>query len=161
MDFTRKNCENCEKTYIYYSDQCECYECRKIIKKDINKDSDTLKQNFINTFYNFNNRNEFLLLIRKGVFHYDYMDSLERLKEQNLPAKKLFYSSLSASNISDDDYQHAKRVFKKFKCKNIEDYNNIYVKSDVLLLDNIFTSHRLRSYETYGIDPACCISAPG
>ena len=119
-----------------------------------------LKQNFTNTLYNFNNRNEFLLLIREGVFPYDYMDSLERLKKQNLPAKKLFYSSLSGSIISDNDYQHKKRVFKNFKCKNIEDYNNIYVKSDVLLLDNIFTSHRLRSYETYGIDPAYCISAP-
>ena len=46
-------------------------------------------------------------------------------------------------------------------CKSIEDYNNIYVKSDVLLLEDTFTSHRLRSYETYGIDPACCISAQG
>ena len=89
------------------------------------------------------------------------MKSLEKLKEQRLPAKKQFYSSLSGSNINDDDYKHAKRVFKKFKCENIEDYKNIYVKSDVLLLANIFTSHRLRSYETYGIDPACSISAPG
>lgn len=46
-------------------------------------------------------------------------------------------------------------------CKSIEDYINIYVKSDVLLLADIFTSHRLRSYETYGIDPAYCISAQG
>ena len=75
------------------------------------------------------------------------MKSLEKLKEQRLPAKKQFYSSLSGSNINDDDYKHAIRVFKKFKCENIEDFNNIYVKSDVLLLANIFTLQILRSYE--------------
>ena len=72
------------------------------------------------------------------------MKSLEKLKEQRLPAKKQFYSSLSGSNINDDDYKHAKRVFKKFKCEKIEDYNNVYVKGDGLLLADIFASHRLR-----------------
>ena len=47
-----------------------------------------LKQNFSNTFYNFYNINEFLLLIRKGAFPYDYMESLQKLKEHKLPAKK-------------------------------------------------------------------------
>ena len=49
------------------------------------------------------------------------MESLQKLKEQKLPAKKQFCISLSGSNISDDDYKHAKRAFKKFKCEKIED----------------------------------------
>ena len=65
------------------------------------------------------------------------MESLQKLKEQKLPAEKHFYSSLSSWYINDDDYKHAKRVFKKFKCEKIEDYNNIYVKGDGLLLADI------------------------
>ena len=56
------------------------------------------------------------------------MGSLERLKEKNLPNKKHFYSSLSGLDINDENCKHWKRVFKKFKCKSKENYNNINLK---------------------------------
>ena len=60
---------------------------------------------------------EFELLIRKGVYPYEYMDSWDRFDETELPPIEKFYSSLSGSNISPEDYEHALNVWKTFKCK--------------------------------------------
>ena len=56
----------------------------------------------------------FRLLTRKGVFPYEYVDSWKRLHETSLPAKELFFSHLSGSDISDADYEHAQRVYEVF-----------------------------------------------
>ena len=73
------------------------------------------------------------LLTRKGVYPYDYVSSLEKLSETQLPPKEEFYSKLNDEEIS-DDYQHAINVWNTFECKSIRDYHNLYLKSDVLLL---------------------------
>ena len=78
------------------------------------------------------------LLTRKGVYPYDYVSSLEKLSETQLPPKEEFYSKLNDEDISDDDYQHAIRVWNTFKCKSIRDYHDLYLKSDVLLLSDVF-----------------------
>ena len=72
------------------------------------------------------------LLTRKGVYPYDYVSSLEKLSETQLPPKEEFYSKLNDEDISDDDYQHAINVWNTFKCKSIRDYHDLYLKSDVL-----------------------------
>ena len=63
------------------------------------------------------------LLTRKGVYPYEYMDSLEKLKETKLPPKEAFYSRLSDEGISDEDYQHARKVWQTFEMKNLKDYH--------------------------------------
>ena len=82
------------------------------------------------------------LLTRKGVYPYDYVSSLEKLSETQLPPKEEFYSNLNDEHISDDDYQHAINVWNTFKCKSIRDYHDLYLKSDVLLLADVFENFK-------------------
>ena len=71
------------------------------------------------------------LLVRKGVYPYDYMNLPEKLKETELPPKEAFYSRLNGVGISDEDYEHARKVWETFEMKNLEDYHNLYNQVDV------------------------------
>ena len=82
------------------------------------------------------------LLTRKGVYPYDYVDGLEKLTETQLPSKEEFYSKLSGDGISNEDYVHAQKVWKEFKCKTMRDYHDLYLTSDVLLLADVFETFR-------------------
>ena len=79
------------------------------------------------------------------------MDGWERFDEALLPKKEDFYSSLNMENITSIDYRHAKRVFKNFNNKNIGCYYNLYVRSDTLLLADVFRNNCI---EIYKLDPA-------
>jgi len=67
------------------------------------------------------------LLLRKGVYPYDYMDSWDRFYEEQLPSKDRFYNKLRESDISVEDYDHAQKVCKAFKCKNLYNYHQLYL----------------------------------
>ncbi|KAG1677003.1 hypothetical protein GQR58_014046 [Nymphon striatum] len=101
------------------------------------------------------------VLLRKGVYPYDYMDSLEKLDETSLPPKNAFYSKLNDSNISDDDYKHAQSVWNIFKMKSMRDYHDIYLKTDVLHLADVFENFRDVCLQNYILDPAWYYTAPG
>ena len=88
--------------------------------------------------YNHNQRD---LLIRKGVYPYEYMDSLDKFNG-GLPSIDKFYSNLNMSGISDGDYEHARKVWKEFGIKNMGEYHDLYLKTDVILLTNVFESFR-------------------
>ena len=105
--------------------------------------------------------NKFNLLARKGVYPYEYMDSLEKLKETALPPKEAFYSRLNDGGISDEDYAHAQNVWKTFKMKSFKDYHELYNKVDVLLLTDVFENFRNICLTNYGLDPAHYYTAPG
>ena len=100
------------------------------------------------------------LLTRKGVYPYDYVSSLDKLSETQLPPKEEFYSQLNDEDISDDDYQHAIRVWNTFDCKTIRDYHNLYLKSDVLLLSDVFENFRKTCLKHYKLDPAHYYTSP-
>ena len=106
-------------------------------------------------------KNNLDLLIRKGVYPYDYVSSIERFSETQLPLKKDFYSKLYDENISDEDYQHAKQVWNIFKCKTIRDYHDLYLKTDVLLLADVFENFRKTCLKHYNLDPPHYFTSPG
>ena len=101
------------------------------------------------------------LLLKKGIYPYEYMDSFERFGETQLPEKEKFYSSLSGQGITDEDYAHAKKVWETTGCRNLGDYHNLYVETDKLLLADVFENFRKVCQEKYGLDPAHYYSAPG
>ena len=101
------------------------------------------------------------LLKAKGVYPYDYVNSLERLKETKLPPKEAFYSKLDEEEISDEDYQHALNVWNTFNCQTIQDYHDLYLKSNVLLLAYVFENFRKTCLKYYKLDPCHYYTAPG
>ena len=101
------------------------------------------------------------LLTRKGVYPYDYVSSIEKLAETQLPPKDQFYSKLNDEEISDDDHHHALNVWQTFGCKTIRDYHDLYLKSDVLLLADVFENFRKTCLKHYNLDPAHYYTSPG
>ena len=110
-----------------------------------------------------NIKNNSSLLTRKGVYRYDYVTSIEKLKETKLPPKEEFYSILYNYNeeISDEDYQHAHNVWNTFNCQTLQDYHDLYLKSDVLLLADVFENFRKTCLKYYKLDPCHYYTAPG
>ena len=101
------------------------------------------------------------LCLQKGVYPYDYMDSPERLLETQLPPKSAFYSKLNNKDISDEDYTHAQKIWKKFGMKTMKDYHDLYLELDVLLLADVFENFREVCLNNYKLDPAWYLTAPG
>ena len=101
------------------------------------------------------------LLLRKGVFPYDWFDNFNKLSADCVPSKESFHSVLNDSEISDEDYIHAQRVWDVFDMKTMRDYHDIYLKSDVLLLSDVFENFRDVCMENYHLDPAFYYTAPG
>ena len=135
------------------------FNCNTYYKKKFNKE---LIKKFKNTYSFCNNDlNKFILLLRKGVYPYEYMNSWERFNETALPNKKYFYSNLNMENIDDIDYRHGNNVFKSFKLENLGDYHDLYVKSDTLLLADVFENFRDMCIKVYELDPAHFVSLPG
>ena len=81
--------------------------------------------------YKFCNKdlNKFELLLRKGVYPYEYMDSWERFNETSLPDKESFYSELNKEDITDEDYVHAQKLWKVFKIKNFVSITTYMLKA--------------------------------
>ena len=82
------------------------------------------------------------------------------LKHNHLP-RKPFYSKLNNEDISDEDYEHAQKVWEAFDCKTLKDYHDLYLKSDVLLLADVFETFRGVCMTNYELDPAWYYTAPG
>ena len=101
------------------------------------------------------------LIKRKGVFPYDWFDSFDRLSSTSLPPKESFHSILNDSDISEEDYIHAKKVWETFDMKTMRDYHDLYLKSDVLLLSDVFENFRDVCLDNYRLDPIFYYTAPG
>ena len=104
---------------------------------------------------------KFKLLKRKGVFPYDFVDCEEKLSVTEIPSKDKFYSNLNDCEISDDDYRHAQQIWKEFNISNLGEYSDLYLKTDVLLLAEVFENFRNSCHSVYGLDPAHYYTAPG
>ena len=92
---------------------------------------------------------------------YDFMDSFEKFNQTELPTKDQFYSILNNQDITDDEYDHAKTVWKTFKIKTKGGYQDLYLRSDVLLLTDVFENFRKTCMQYYKLDPCHYFTGPG
>ena len=166
-------CADCRSNLDYIKTKnekliLECYNCKQRYRKKFNKE---LIKRFASTCEFCNNDttgsssseriNKFVLLLRKGVYPYQYADTWERFSEISLPSKEDFYSNLNMEDISNIDYRHANNVFKVFKLENLGNYHYLYVQSDTLLLADVFNNFRDMCIKEYELDPAHFLSLPG
>ena len=70
------------------------------------------------------------------------MDSFEMFDETSLPPKDAFHGKLTKSGISEEDYEHAKKVWEAFECETLGDYHDLYLLTDTLLLVDVFENFR-------------------
>ncbi|CAB4031136.1 uncharacterized transposon-derived, partial [Paramuricea clavata] len=103
---------------------------------------------------------DFKLVTQKGIFPYEYLDDISKLNVEGLPSRDKFYSSLYESEVKEEDYQRALKVWDHFKMKTMRDYHDLYLETDVLLLADVFENFRRTCLENYKLDPAHYISAP-
>ena len=111
--------------------------------------------------YNRFKQERFELMKQKGVYPYDYMNSFEKFKQTELPTKEQFYSILNNEHITDEDYQHAQNVWNTFKLQSMGEYHDLYLKSDVLLLADVFENFRKTCIQHYKLDPCHYFTSPG
>ena len=100
------------------------------------------------------------LMSQKGVYPYDFMDSFDKFNEK-LPSKEDFYSILNDEHISGEDYKHAQNVWNTFSLKNMGEYHDLYLKSDILLLVDVFENFRKTCLRYYKLDPCHYFTSPG
>ena len=101
------------------------------------------------------------LMIKKGVYPYDYMNSFEKFEDSRLPKKEDFFSILNNEHITDEEYQHAQNVWNEFGLSSMGEYHDLYLKSDILLLADVFENFRKACQEYYELDPAHYFTSPG
>ena len=127
---------------------------------------DSLTKNLVNSgkrLFGFGGYSElqYNLLTRKEVYPYEYISSWDRFEETQLPPIEAFYSKLNMSSISEEDYQHAQRVWKEFRILNLGEHHDLYLRTDVILLANVYEAFRDTCLQHYKLDPAHFYTSPG
>ena len=116
--------------------------------------------NYINLEKEFN-EDKVSLSKRKGVYCYEYTYSWEKLQEVQFPYKEKIYSSLNNTDVSTEDYERAFKIYSEFNCQNLGEYSDLYLKTDVCLLADVFENFRDTCLQYYKLDPAHYLSSPG
>lgn len=116
----------------------------EILKKQINHDEQ-----------------KFQILCRKGIMPYDWLDSKEKLQETSLPPREEFYSQLNDEHVSDEDYEHAKKVWDiVLTNKTMNDYLLLYMWLDIILLASVMENFRNLCMSDFELDPCHYVSLP-
>ena len=92
-------------------------------------------------------------MLQKSVYPYDFMDCFENFSRMKLPTKEQVYSNLNDQHIINYEYEHAKKVWKTFDIKTMDGYHDLYIKSDVILLADVFENFRKTCFPYYKLDP--------
>lgn len=103
---------------------------------------------------------QFELMTKKGIFCYDFVNSMDSLKLPHPPTKAQFHNSLTNRDITDAEYEQVLKVWKVFKMKTLECYSKLYLLIDVLLLADVIENFRQGCFETYKIDPLHSLTLP-
>ena len=96
-----------------------------------------------------------------GIFPYDRFGSFEKMSETKLSEKEEFHSMLSGCDISSEDYERAQKVWKYFNMKDVRDAHDLYLRTEVILLADVFEYFRDMCLKNYELDPAWHFTAPG
>ena len=118
-------------------------------------------EGFIYTREYFTDQIQLDLMKKKGVYPYDYMDSFSKFDDTELPRREDFYSLLTDENISEDAYSHAEDVWNTFNLRNMVEYHDLYLKTDILLLVDVFENFRKTCLTYYRLDPLHYVTSPG
>ena len=114
----------------------------ELSKNLLDKDKIIIKQHFPDNFE---------LLKEKTCFPYEWLTN-ENLLDKELPSIDKFYSSLKLQNITKEEYDKTIDIYKKFKCKNVKDYLEMYMKLDIALQADIFNKFRNNIWNKFEID---------
>ena len=101
------------------------------------------------------------LVKQKGIYPYEYKDSFKRFKKDRLPDIDCFFNSLKDCCVSDKEYQRACNIWKVFGIKNLGEYHDLYLKTDVLLLCDVFEKFIDVCLKDYSLDLYHYYSSPG
>ena len=134
----------------------------KLTKYEDNKLRDNWQEHFKYSFKGkyIKNEKDLFLLTEKGVYPYDYCNDFNKFNDTELPEKKHFYSRLSEEDISDADYERAKLIWKHFNIKNLGEYHDLDLETDVLLLTDVYENFRKQCLTDYELDPAHYYTLP-
>ena len=146
---------------VYVKRELRFIDSLRFMASSLDKLSSNLKIDQFVNLKKYYSGNQHSLLLRKGVYPYDYVNCLTKLDETSFLPKETFYSKLTNEGITDKDYQHAHTVWKEFNIETMKDYHTLYNLSDVLLLADIYENFRSICMNHYGLDPVWYFSAPG
>ena len=99
-------------------------------------------------------------MFQKGVYPYEYMDDWENINDTSLPEKQAFYNHLNVEYRVDAEYVNVKIVCRDFEIKNLEEYNELHVQSNISLFANVSENFRMMCLKIFETDPAKFFSAP-
>ena len=155
--------ETLEKFKAVFTENFIFLDSFAFLSTSLDKLAENLKKSGVGKFARLKKEfpDNYKLLAEKGVYFYDYATSFSVFSEKRLPPKDSFYSKLKDEDISDEDYERAQQVFHTLKCNNLLDYMELYVKTDTLILCDVFENFRTLCLDYYGLD--CChyMSLPG
>ena len=118
------------------------------------------KEAFKHTYEEFTGK-KLSMMSQKGVYPYNHMDSFEKFDQTELPTKEQFYGILNDQHITNGEYNHAKKVWKTFNIKTVGEYHDLYLKSDVLLLADVFENFRKTCLQYYKLDSCHYFTSQG
>ena len=98
-------------------------------------------------------------MLRKVIDPYEYIDDWRKFNETALPEKQEFYSNLNIEEITDTDYMYINIACKDYEIKHLSEYRDLYIKSDTLLLAEVFENFRKMCLKVYHLDPVKFLSA--
>ena len=133
----------------------------KFLKSSVEALVNNLPKDGFNNLEKYFTTEQIKLLKQKGFYPYEYMDSIEKLKDTKPPPQQAFYSKLTGKGINDNNYKHVLNVWKTLKMKTLKEYHEVYNITDVLLLADVFENFRDLCLKNYGLDPAHYYTAPG
>lgn len=101
------------------------------------------------------------LICQKGFFPYDLLSLANLEKITSFPSKNDFFDDLTGEKISDENYEHAEKVWKHMRCRNLQDYLKIYLTADITLLADVFENFRSFFYRNFSLDCTKYVSLSG
>ena len=136
----------------------------KLVKNLVDKDFKYLEKEF--------GTEHLKILNQKGAYPYEYITVLKDLMKINYVLESIFIVQQKIKKISEDgkisdghvsieDYMVCKRIWDKFKMKNMGDYHDHYLKKGVLLLADVFEKFIDTCLKYYELDPCHYFSTPG